>query len=193
MDVLSCRAKFELLSTVRLLVVILTAGCMAGEGLHAAGDVSDRGQSAGVTLALVKGSTGANYSAAFRNQSAKPLFLVIGTIVANDKWLCPSNIKLLIVGPDGKARRSNSSFGCDRSGAMAGRMDPLIIPLAAGASYSLPVVDFKGASAGRYSVKAIYTGVPISLKSSNSDMQGLSLIHYWTGTIDSNTVAVEIR
>ena len=71
-------------------------------------------------------------------------------------------------------------------------MDALIIPLPAGAVYSLPVLDLRRAAAGRYGIKARYTGVPISFRYSNLDMQGLSLIHYWTGTVESNTVTANV-
>ncbi len=72
-------------------------------------------------------------------------------------------------------------------------MDPFIIPLAAGASYALPVLDLHGAPAGHYIIKATYTGVSISLRSCNGDMQGLSLIHYWTGVVESSTITAAIR
>ncbi len=71
-------------------------------------------------------------------------------------------------------------------------MDPLIIPLAASAVYSLPVLDLRGAAPGRYLLKARYSGVPISLRSCNLDMQGLSLIHYWTGSVESNTITANV-
>lgn len=121
------------------------------------------------------------------------MFLVIGTIMANDKWLCPSRVELLITGPGGNLHRSESSFGCDPNGAIAGRLDPLIVPLPAGSAYSLPVLDLRGAAAGLYMLKARYTGVPISLRSCTLDMQGLSLIHYWTGTVESDTITADIR
>jgi hypothetical protein len=103
-------------------------------------------QGAEVSLTLVGDAAGTMFSASLRNQGSKPAFLVIGTITANDKWLCPSRIGLLITGLDGKARRSESSLGCNPSGVIGGRMDALIVPLPAGAVYSLPVLDLRRAS-----------------------------------------------
>lgn len=195
MDLLSCRNSSHLHLAGCLFAIIVAAGCLLAEPSQAERnrERSDPGQDAGVTLALVADATGVKISASLRNQGAKTLFLVIGTITANDKWLCPDRIELLMTRPDGKAYRSDSSLGCNPSGGMAGRMDPFIIPLAAGASYSLPVLNLQRAPAGRYSVKARYTGVPISSRSCNLDMQGLALIHYWTGAVDSNTITADIR
>ncbi len=175
--------------------MLLAAGCQLARASQTALGNRDNnsGQSARVTLALARETTGLNYFALLRNEGEKPLFLVIGTIMANDKWLCPDRIELLIAGPDGKARSSRSSFGCNPSGGVAGRLDPLTIALAAGATYSLPVLELRGLSAGRYIVKAKYTGVSLSLRSLNLDMQGLSLIRYWTGTVESNTLTADIR
>jgi hypothetical protein len=133
------------------------------------------------------------YLASFRNGGEKPVFLVIGTTMANDKWLCPERIELLVTAPGGKTHRSTSRVGCNPSGVVAGRLDPFTIPLAAGATYSLPVLDLRGAPAGRYIVKARYTGVPVPLRSLSLDVQGLSLVHYWTGTVESNTITADIR
>lgn len=185
----------KLRSAALFLAISVAAGCSVAERsqVQRGPDRSDPGLDAGIAITLVGDASGQKYFASLRNGSTKPLFIVIGTIMANDKWLCPSQIELLITGPDGKAHRSESRFGCNPSGVIGGRMDPLIIPLAAGAAYSFPVLDLRQAAAGRYIVKARYTGVPTSLRSCNLDLQGLSLIHHWTGTVVSNTVTAEVR
>lgn len=76
----------------------------------------------GVALTLATDETGLKYFASFHNDLTKPLFLVIGTITANDKWLCPSRIELLITGPNRKARHRESSLGCNPSGVINGRL-----------------------------------------------------------------------
>jgi len=75
-------------------------------------DRSVPGSDNGVALTLVGDEIGLKYFASFHNDLPKPLFLVIGTIMANDKWLCPSRIELLITGPSGKTRHQESSLGC---------------------------------------------------------------------------------
>ena len=194
MDFLRCH-QFNLRLTVCLFAMVAVTACLLAEPLRAEMGRRHGGESqaAGVTLALASDATGAKYYASFRNEGAKPLFLVLGTITANDKWLCPDRIELLITGPDGKAHRSPSRFGCNPSGGIGGRMDPFVVPLAAGVSYSLPVLDLHGAPAGRYIIKASITGVSIALRSCNLDMQGLSLIHYWTGVVESSTITANIR
>jgi hypothetical protein len=195
MHLFSSSKKSKFCSTGLSVAVSMAAACLVPQLSEAQGepDRSGPGRDTGIALTLVGDATGPKYFAALRNSTAKPLFLVIGTITANDKWLCPSRIELLITGPDGKTHRSESSFGCNSSGAIGGRMDPLIIPLPAGAAYSLPVLDLRGAAAGRYVVKARYAGVPISLRSCNLDMQALSLVHYWTGTVESDRITVDVR
>jgi hypothetical protein len=195
MDLSSRCNRSKLRLTVCLFAIMTATGSLVAEQSHAEMDRrgGEVGRDAGLTLALTADATGTKYYASLRNDGAKPLFLVLGTITANDKWICPSRIELLITGPDRKTHRSPSSVGCDPSGGIAGRMDPFIIPLVAAASYAFPVLDLNGAPAGHYIIKATYTGVSVSLRSCNGDMQGLSLIHYWTGAVESSTTTVAIR
>lgn len=150
-------------------------------------------QDSRLTLALVPDAAGLTYVASLRNAGEKPLLLVLGTILANDKWICPDRIELFVTGPDGKTHKSKSNFGCNPSGVIGGRTDYLIISLAMGATYSLPVLDLSAQPAGPYMVKARYTGESIPSRNLGSDVKGLSLIHYWTGTVESNTVSSHIR
>jgi hypothetical protein len=178
-----------------LFAIIMAAGCLIAQPSQTGLSSRERRprQDAGITLALAPDATGRKYLASLRNGGETPLFLVIGAIEANDKWLCPNMIELLVTGPDGKVQHSSSTLGCNPSGAIAGRLDPFAIPLAAGATYSLPVLNLRIDLPGRYTLKAKYTGVLVPLRSLNSDVQGLSLIHYWSGTVESNTISADIR
>lgn len=161
----------KLCATGFLFAIGVAMGCMLAESFPQLGHYrSVPGLDNGVALTLATDETGLKYFASFHNYLTKPLFLVIGTITANDKWRCPSRIELLITGPNGKARHRESSLGCNPSGVIGGRMDALIIPLAAGAVYSLPIFDPRGAAPGRYLVKARYTGARIPLRFCNLDM-----------------------
>ena len=41
---------------------------------------------------------------------------------------------------------------------------------------------------GRYKLSAEYVGAAVSRRQANLDMQGMALMPYWTGTVDSNTL-----
>ena len=71
-----------------------------------------------------------------------------------------------------------------------GRMDPMVVPLPAGATFTV-AIDLEDYVApkekiwnldltpGRYTLSAEYA---------NLDMQGISLMPYWTGTVNSKTL-----
>lgn len=85
---------------------------------------------------------------------------------------------------------------------VAGRLDPLILPLPNGASFRLPLELSKYAlytgnritdppradSTKQYTVQAQFTGRAVSQTEANLDVKGIALMPYWTGTIRSNPV-----
>lgn len=168
-----------------IIVVLLAPAAQSTRNLHE--DAWGRGSSL-IRLDLVQEESGRKYQAVVSNSSAQPVFIVLGTIVGNDKELCPGRVELLLTGVDGKTRASHCELG-----VVGGRLDPMIVPLSVGAAYSLPIADLKGYRPGHYVLKAKYTGIAVPLRAANSDMQGLSLIHYWTGTVESRSVAVDLH
>jgi hypothetical protein len=87
---------------------------------------------------------------------------------------------------------------------LGGRVDPFVVPLPAGAVFTLPVnlasyISPKGhvgkmtLPRGRYQLTGSYTGVGVPIKSASLDMRGVSLMPYWIGTVRSEAVVFTIR
>src|SRR5262249_54866659 len=79
---------------------------------------------------------------------------------------------------------------------VAGRVDPLIVPLPAGCRFQLgfdlsEFVDEDPAWAGRlflpgsYRAAVEFAGKAVTREETNSDTPGLAVMHYWTGTVRS--------
>ena len=173
-------------------VFALLAGCFCARPLEAGPRDTSKPADSDILLTLVWDPNGSRFLAVLRNVSNGPKFLVLGRVEGNDTHVCPSQIELLVSAPDGKTTDERSQLGCPW-GVIGGRLDPFVVPLSAGASYSIPVLVLSGGKSGHYRVKAKYIGVALSLKTLNADMPGLSLIHYWTGVAESNVVTVELR
>jgi len=145
-------------------------------------------------------------------QAAKPLFRVelqnagdhaltlnLGMMLANGKMQYPMAIKLSLTDSSGR------SFPLELigPGIIAGRVDPLVVPLPPGATYSVPVdlAEYCSPKANlwkpaqepaRYKLRAIYTGVGVSQQEANLDLKGISLMNYWTGTIGSEVISFRV-
>jgi hypothetical protein len=86
---------------------------------------------------------------------------------------------------------------------IAGRVDPLIVPLPSGATFSL-LIDLKkyGAldekvwhldfSPGRYTLQAEYEGKRVPASQANLDVKGIALMTYWVGKVASTPVAFNV-
>jgi hypothetical protein len=70
-----------------------------------------------------------------RNLGARDLILNLGFTLSNGSKQYPSALVLMIIGPDRKARQ----FDLIGPPGVAGRMDPLVLPLPVGSTFSLPV------------------------------------------------------
>jgi hypothetical protein len=104
---------------------------------------------------------------------------------------------LVITDAAGKSRR----FDLIEPGHIFGRLDPLVVPLSVGATFSVPVnlrkywaaksleFDYK-LKAGTYFIEAQFTGTDASDR--NSDMEGVGLMPYWKGTVISNRLQFEV-
>jgi len=81
-----------------------------------------------------------------RNAGKNDLILNLGIMLANGRKQYPNAIVLILTDQDGKSRR----LELRDPAVIAGRMDPLIVPLPVGSSYSLPVdLDRYWAAASR--------------------------------------------
>ena len=135
-----------------------------------------------------------------RNVGDHDLILNLGFTLANGRKQYPNAIVLTIVDTQGKARQ----FDLIGPAGVAGRLDPLILPLPAGSTFSLPVdLDKYWAAAskefqykfqrGSYSIEAQFRGKTVSSQEANLDVKGIALMPYWTGTATSNQLRFEVN
>ena len=135
-----------------------------------------------------------------RNVGDHDLILNLGFIVANGRKQYPDAIVLTIVDPQGKARQ----FDLIGPAGVAGRVDPLILPLPGGSTFSFPVdlekywpaaskeFEYK-LQHGTYSLESQFSGKTVSAQETNLDAKGIALMPYWTGTLTSNRLQFEVN
>jgi hypothetical protein len=143
-------------------------------------------------------SKGPQFRVELQNVGEHDLVLNLGFMLANGSKQYPNAIVLTIIDPQGKARQ----FDLIGPAGVAGRMDPLILPLPAGSTFSLPLdLDRYWAAAskefeykfqrGTYSLEAQFSGKAVSSQEANLDAKGIALMPYWTGTVTSNQLQFE--
>jgi hypothetical protein len=124
-----------------------------------------------------------------RNDSNQDLVLNLGIELANGAKQYPDAVKYTLTTPDGRVLHLESL----ELGIIAGRVDPLIVPLPAGGMFSF-LVDLNEYAAskekiwhltfprGRYTLQAEYTGRAVPQSQTNLDVRGIALMHFWVGT-----------
>src|SRR5262245_23625732 len=120
------------------------------------------------------------FAVLLENVGANDLNLRLGYSLANGTTHHPAAVALIVTGPDGKARQL-----AYKSGRVAGRMDPLVLPLPVGSSFRLgcaldQYVDEATGSPlalaeGSYQLAAQFTGAAVTPQLANADSQGLAL------------------
>jgi RNA polymerase sigma factor (sigma-70 family) len=125
------------------------------------------------------------------NVGDSDLNVQLGYSLANGKSYHPAALRLLVSLEGNKTRTLTYS-----EVRVAGRLDPFVVPLPAGSSYSLrcPLDKFVDSKTGdgidltakEYRIAAELVGQPVSKAS--PDLQGFTLMPYWQGTARSNEV-----
>ena len=144
-------------------------------------------------------SKGPKFRVELRNAGKYDLILNLGIMLANGRKQYPNDIVLIVTDSQGKARR----FDLREPGAIAGRADPLIVPLPVGSTFSIPVdLDKYWAAAseefdyklkpGTYFLEAQFDGRGVTKQEANLDVKGIALMPYWTGSITSNRLRFEV-
>lgn len=134
-----------------------------------------------------------------RNVADHDLILNLGIMLANGHKQYPNAIVLTITDSQGKTRQ----FDLRGPAAIAGRMDPLVVPLPLGSTFSVPVdLDKYWAAAskefdyklerGTYFLLAQFAGRAVSQQEANLDVKGIALMPYWTGSVTSNRLQFEV-
>ena len=136
-----------------------------------------------------------HFSIVVENVSDRDLNVRLGYSVNNCRSHHPDSLEL-IARADGEAARRLIYF--DGRGAIGGRVDPFVVPLPAGASYTLrcPFKNFVDPSSLRpidvkardYRIAASLAGKPVTRNDVNLDTLGQTMIPCWQGTIHSNEV-----
>lgn len=199
MDTKATRKKREAVSRPQLLVHIglLSLGCSALIAQKASPDPTslfeDRGGK--LQLILAQESAGPHFRLSLHNVGSSDLILNLGTMLGNGQRQYANRVFLLLTGPNGKQLHLEM-IG---PGHIAGRMDPLVVPLPVDATIVLPIsLDNYWAPKdnvwnldlipGRYVLSVNFTGVGVPKEDTNLDMKGISLMPYWIGSVDSNQV-----
>ena len=134
-----------------------------------------------------------------RNAAQKDLVVNLGMMLANGKMQYPNAVILILTDAQGKSRR----LDLREPWAIAGRVDPFVLPIPIGATFSIPVdldkhwaaeskeFDYK-LKPGTYSLEAQFTGRSVSQQEANLDVKGIALMPYWKGTVASNPLRFEV-
>lgn len=134
-----------------------------------------------------------------RNAGKNDLILNLGIMLGNGRKQYPKDIILIVTDSQGKARR----FDLIEPGVIAGRRDPLIVPLPSGSNFSIPVdLDKYWAAAsgesdhklkaGTYFLEAQFDGRGVTQQEANLDVKGIATMPYWIGSITSNRLRFEV-
>ena len=146
-----------------------------------------------LTLALVQKEGSSSLIADLINSGSQPLILNLGMMLANGRQQYMDRIQLELTTVDKKVLHLRMRG----PGVVAGRIDPMIVPLPPGATYSV-LLDLNQYCApdeqvwrlqlrpGSYPLRAKYTGVGVPQHAANLDMKGISLmpnnLHSWFRT-----------
>ena len=149
-----------------------------------------------IRLAIEQKVPGRLFMVDLRNSGSQALVLNLGTILGNGREQYANRVRLQLTQPDGKVLHLEMVL----PGAIAGRMDPMVVPLPPGATYCL-LVELEHYCApkeniwklnlrpGSYGLRAEYTGIKVSQESANLDMIGISFMPYWTGSVRSDVLS----
>lgn len=135
-----------------------------------------------------------------RNAGESDLIVNLGITLANGKKQYPNAIVLKLIDAQEKSRR----LDLREPFAIGGRVDPIVLPIPAGAVFSILVdLDKYWAAAskefdyklkpGSYSLEAQFTGKGVTQQEANLDVKGIALMPYWTGTVTSNRLQFEVQ
>ena len=145
----------------------------------------------GLELNLIQESA-TQFRAELRNEGVQAVVLNLGIMLDNGRMQYAGGIHLLLSDAHGKQLH----LELRGPGIIAGRVDPMAVPLPPGATFTLPI-DLRNClapqenvwdlalTAGRYRLSAAYKGEGVSQTSANLDMKGIALMPFWIGDVTS--------
>jgi RNA polymerase sigma factor (sigma-70 family) len=131
---------------------------------------------------------------ALENLGTEDRVVNLGMMLANGKKQYPAALKPTLM----DARGNTYVLGQALPG-VAGRVDPMVVPLSAGGRYTVRIslaewVELNGVrkmpGAGLFRATAAFEGKAV--KQTNADSAGLALMPYWTGTLRSGQVELTL-
>jgi hypothetical protein len=150
----------------------------------------------GLRISLIQEASPAHFRAELRNAGVQALTLNLGTMLDNGREQYVDRIHLLLTSDKGEQLHLQMAGPA----MIMGRVDPLVVPLPPGATFTLPI-DLRNYIAlqekawnlsldpGHYTLTAEYEGVGVSQASANLDMKGIALMPYWIGDVTSPKLA----
>jgi hypothetical protein len=143
--------------------------------------------SGNLNLTLIPTQRPTQFRVELHNSGNRPLVLNVGIALANGNRQYANAVHYSLTMPSGKV----VDLVPMEPGFISGRVDPLVMPLPAGATFSFPLdletfLSIKQGRdwmlhPGRYSLRAQFTGVGVSVSDMSWDVQGIALMPFWTG------------
>jgi hypothetical protein len=135
-----------------------------------------------------------NFRIELHNAGETDLILNLGSMLANGRKQYPDAIVLVLTDSQGKSEK----LELQGPAGVAGRVDPLIVPIPVGSAFPIPVdLEKYGPygytwKPGSYSLEAQLTGRGVSQADANLDVKGIALMPYWRGAVESNQLRFKI-
>lgn len=150
----------------------------------------------GPTLMLASTPEPHLFRVELHNPGSHDLVLDLGITLANGAKQYPNAIEFALTTSDGRILHL---VPIDDLAMVGGRVDPLIVPLPSGGTFSFLInlekylspqeKDWKlHLSPGRYTLQAEYTGRAVPMTEANLDVKGIALMPYWVGRVASTPV-----
>src|SRR5262245_24359455 len=180
-------------------VLVITLGIPQETSSQTLGSSAD-GLRIGISAATETApSQGAKFIVALQNTSNAAFVLNLGVMLANGKVMLPNAVQVLLT--DRILGKTLELHFCGGPAGIGGRVDDYTVALQAGATYALPVsLDTYCGSAptymrakllsGRYQISARFDGQGATTR--NLDMQGVALLNFWKGTIQSDILEFDV-
>ena len=142
---------------------------------------------------------GAQFYVGLQNTGDSDFVVNLGTMLANGQVMFPDAVRLTLTDPAGQIRQLQVSDR--RHPVVAGRVDAFTVALRSGATYVLRVSLDQYVSPhskevrvklgdGRHRISARFEG--LAAERANLDMQGVAMLNFWKGTVQTDDLEFEV-
>lgn len=185
-----------------LAMITFLIGAIAAISLAADSEPQPAQDDAGLRIALssIPGEQPGVFRLELENVGDKDVMVNLGMMLANGKVMMPDAIYLILVDAKGESR--DLFFSDRRYPGVAGRVDDYVVPLRAGSTYSLRLSlndywcpetkEYQiSLEVGEYRIQAVLDAN--EAQHINGDTQGMRLMNYWTGTLRSAPIELNVQ